>query len=94
MDDWLPPIVSSTPLTNSNLNRRSVNAGVIQTQLSHEVQDFIAVRRHTDLCHCIGVLSQDASALRNGIKLAGRANQRDLPFAQIPDWGYQFRLAL
>ena len=29
-DDWLSPIVSSAPLTDSNLSRRSVNAGVIQ----------------------------------------------------------------
>ena len=28
-------ILPSTPLTNSNLNRRSVNAGVIQIEVSH-----------------------------------------------------------
>ena len=34
MDDWLPPIVSSTPLTNSHLSCRSVNAGVIHLDVN------------------------------------------------------------
>ena len=33
-DDWLLPILPSAPLTNSNLNRRSVNAGVILIEVT------------------------------------------------------------
>ena len=49
-DDWLLPIISSAPLSNSHLNRRSVNAGVI-----HLYQLPRLIRLHNETINSIAL---------------------------------------